>query len=171
MTYQSRPPLFSLLPVTLSQIYPPLPHSLGYHPILGQQVEVELISFSTTEAWPVSPARRRGSNGKQQSQREPLLQLLEDPHEDQAVYLLQMCRRPRSNTCMLFSWWFSLCEPPRTQVTWLCRSSCDVLDLSSSLNPIPNSSTWLLEFCLVFGCRSLHLFPSTAGWSLSGDRF
>lgn len=58
---------------------------------------------------------------------------------------------------------------PWAQVSWLCRSSCGVLDPSSSLNTSPLSSTRLLELCLMFGCESLHLFPSAARWSLSGD--
>ena len=45
------------------------------------------------------------------------LQLLGDPHEDQVTCLLQMCRQPRSSTCMLFGWRFSLCEPPWAQVS------------------------------------------------------
>jgi len=61
-------------------------------------------------------------------------------------------------------WWFSLCEPPWAQVSWLCRSSCDVLDSSSFFNFILNSSIRFCEFCLMFACGPLHQFPSSAGW-------
>jgi hypothetical protein len=37
--------------------------------------------------------------------------LLGNPYEDQAAHLLQICRGPGSSPCMLFDWWFSLCEP------------------------------------------------------------
>jgi len=89
-------------------------------------------------------------------QRQHLLQLLGDSHE--AEHLLQMCREPRSSPYMDFGWWFSLCEPPWVQVSWLYRSSRGVLVLSTFLNPFPkdNFSTSLpqplpqfgLMFCL-----------------------
>lgn len=53
-----------------------------------------------------SPAREKGSKGRRQSpsQRQSLLQLLRDPHEDQAVNLLYMCSRPRpAPACSLVS--------------------------------------------------------------------
>ena len=50
---------------------------------------------------------------------------------------LYMCRRPRSNLCILFGWWFSLCEPLWAQVSWPCRSSCGILDHSGSHFPFP----------------------------------
>ena len=53
---------------------------------------------------------------------------VEDPYEEQAAHLLHMCRGPWPIPCMLFDWWFSLCEPPWAQVSLLCRSSCGVLD-------------------------------------------
>jgi hypothetical protein len=42
---------------------------------------------------------------------------------------------------MLFAWWFSLCEPPWPQVSWLCRSFCGILDPSNLINSISHSST------------------------------
>jgi hypothetical protein len=41
----------------------------------------------------------------------PLFQLLGGPHEDQTAHLLHMCKEPRSSPCILFGWWFNLCEP------------------------------------------------------------
>jgi hypothetical protein len=43
--------------------------------------------------------------------------------------------------------------------------------LACSILPLPHSSTWLPRLCLLFGCGSLHLFPSAAGWNLSGDSY
>jgi hypothetical protein len=43
--------------------------------------------------------------------------------------------------------------------------------LFSFLTPSPNSFTRLQEFCLMFGCGSLHLFWSDAEWSLSEDSY
>jgi hypothetical protein len=65
---------------------------------------------------------------------------------------------PRSSPCLLFGSSFSLWELPRVQVSWLCWSSCGVPVPSGSLNPSLNSSTGLPEYCLMFGCVSLHLF-------------
>jgi hypothetical protein len=48
-------------------------------------------------------------------------------------------------------WWFSLCELSWAQVN-LLRRSCDVLDFSGSINPVPHSALRLPELCLLFGC-------------------
>jgi hypothetical protein len=82
--------------------HPTPPRCLGYLPTLGHQLTAGLSTSSPTEAWPGRPAKGRESSGRQQSQRQPLLQLLGDPHEDQAAYLLQMCSGPRSSPKMLF---------------------------------------------------------------------
>ena len=129
-----------LLPVPPSG--PPLPQiSLfqrrggphGYYPP-AHQVAVGLNTSFTTEARQGSPARRKGSKGRQQSQRQLPLQLLGDPYEATAIHL-QMCRGPRASPCMLFIWWFSLFEPQWVQVSWLSRSSYCVLEPSNSLSP------------------------------------
>jgi hypothetical protein len=73
-----------------------------------------------------------------QSQRHPLLQLLRDPHEDQAEHVLQVCSGPRSSACMHIDWWFSFCESTWAHINWHCRSSCGVFDL---LNLLTWSST------------------------------
>lgn len=67
--------------------------SLGYYTTRGHLVPAGLRPYSLTETQTDSPGRRRGSNSKQQSQRQtpPLLPLLENLEEDQAVHLLQMC--------------------------------------------------------------------------------
>jgi hypothetical protein len=83
-----------------------------YHLILRHRVPAGLSSSSPTEAQPGSPAREMESSGRPESQRQPPLQLLGNLHEDQATYLLQVCKGPRSSLCMLFGWCFSLCEHP-----------------------------------------------------------
>lgn len=95
---------------------------------------------SPTEARHSSPASRKGSKGLCQSQRYPLLLLLGDPHDVQTAHLLFMYRGSKSISCMLFGQWFSVCEPPWAQVCRLCRSSCSVLNTSSSQS-FPHSST------------------------------
>jgi hypothetical protein len=80
-----------------------------------------------------------------------------------------MYRGPNSVPCVLSGWWVSGSEPPWTQVSWLCRFSCSVLDLSDSFNPSSHSSTRFPNLCL-FGYESLSLFSSAAGWSLSDYR-
>ena len=59
-----------------------LPFSLEYHSALAlrHQVPSGLIASSPSEAQPNSPARERGSSGRQWSQRQPLFQLLRDLH-------------------------------------------------------------------------------------------
>jgi hypothetical protein len=81
------------------------------------------------------------------------------------VYLCVACGA-RSSPCSLSLW-----EPPRVQVSWLCWSSCGVPVLFMSLSFSPNSSPRLPELHLMFGRRTLHLFPWAAGWNLSEDAY
>ena len=60
--------------------------------------------------------------------------------------------------------WFSANVPQWIQVSWFYGFSCGVLDPSSSYNPFFSSSAGFLELHLIFGCGSLLLFPSAAGW-------
>ena len=121
-------PTSSQYPVTqiLPQFYCPLvlckpswccPTQTSPHPTPVYQVTAGLGTSSPTEAQPGSPGRGRGSNGRQQSQRQPLLQLLGDPHEDQAAHLLQMRRGSSSRSCMFPGWFPRLCEPLWSQVS------------------------------------------------------
>lgn len=81
-----------------------------YQPALEHWVASGLKESSSGEADQGGPAKGKGSEGKQQhlSQRQPLLQLLKDSHENQATHLIYMCRGPRSSLWMLFGWWFNL---------------------------------------------------------------
>jgi len=56
-----------------------------YHPNMGHPVATELSAFLPIEEQLSSSARGKGSNGRQQSQRQSLFQLLGSPHEDQAA--------------------------------------------------------------------------------------
>jgi hypothetical protein len=58
----------------------------------AHQVAAGLGASSPTKARQRSPARENGSTGRQQNQRQPLVQLLEDLNEDQATKLLHMCK-------------------------------------------------------------------------------
>lgn len=76
-------------------LYYPLPFSwkkksLCYHLTLWYPGAIGLNVSAFAEAQAGSPVRRRRTNYRQQSQRKPLLQLLDDLHEEQAVQLLQM---------------------------------------------------------------------------------
>jgi hypothetical protein len=82
--------------------------------------------------------------GRQEIQEQPPLRLLEDLHEDKATHLLRMYRRPSSSLCLLFCWWFSLWEPPRVQVSWLCWSP--VASLSSSTPSSEGYGSWKVHF-------------------------
>ena len=110
-----------------------------------------------------SPIRGKGTKGRQQSQGQPLCQLLGDPYKNQATDLIQTCTGPRSSPCVLFGWWFGFCKHIWVQVSWFCRSSCGVLDPLSSLNPSLHLCISLPKFCLMFSCGSQHLFLSAAG--------
>ena len=115
ITSQSKPlpPLLPVLPFQIPlHIIPPIllkdsEAPLGYHSTLGHLVPARLSISSPTEA---QAGRGRGSNDRQQNQRQPLFQLSGDPHEDQAAH--GGSGGTRSSLCMLYDWWFSLCEPP-----------------------------------------------------------
>ena len=57
---------------------------------------------------------------------------------------------------------------PSQMSLWTCSHGGAVLDLSVSSNPSSWFSEGLCGFSLIFCCRTLHLCPSVAGWSLSG---
>jgi hypothetical protein len=66
--------------------------SESYHSALEHPVSAGVSTSSLTEVQPGSPVRGRGANDRQQRQRQPPVQLLGDPHEDQAAHLLQKNR-------------------------------------------------------------------------------
>lgn len=83
--------------------------SLVYYPTLRHLVAVGLSEFSPFEDQLGSPVQGRGSNGREQSQIHPPLQLFGVPHEDGAAYLW-ICREPGSNllhilSCFVQSLW------------------------------------------------------------------
>lgn len=101
VTSQSQSSFPPLLHVSLSQIPSPItpcPSPQRRSPLMYLPYYPGTSSSLPTEAQPGSP----GSSGWQQSQRQPRLQLLGSPHEDQAARLLQICRSPRSSPCILF---------------------------------------------------------------------
>jgi hypothetical protein len=127
-------PLPSSFPSSTLTNPPPLPHllllrqgeaPLGYHPAVGHQVSTGLNSSFSTEVHPGCPFRGRDPLAGDRVRDSPC----------SSCYLLQMWSSP--------AWWFSLCEPPWTQVSSFYRFSCGVLDSSGLLNPIPHSSTRL----------------------------
>jgi hypothetical protein len=83
------------------------PHE--YQHILANQVTSGVSIFSPTEARQSNPFRETGSTGRQQSQGQTLLQLLEDLCEDQTAHLQHVCGGlGPAHVCP--GWWFSLCE-------------------------------------------------------------
>jgi hypothetical protein len=131
--------------------------SHGYQVTLGHQIPAGL---------PLRP-----NKVVQQGKRDPragkrvrvnLLQLLEDPHEEQAAHLLRVCYIGVTHACSLVSGSVPVTSP-LAQVSSLFRYSYGVLDLSVSLNTSSHSSTRLPELLLLFGCGSLYLVSSAAG--------
>jgi hypothetical protein len=119
---------------------------IWYHRILGHLAG--LCMSSPTQAQPGSPAVRRGSTKSEP----PLLQLLGDPHEDQALPLLQMWRVSRYSPYMLFGCWFSLCDPSWAQVSWLCQGLLVVplTPLAHSYPQLFKKTTWALPDVLLW---------------------
>lgn len=83
--------IYTYMYIYVHKFLPPLPSPLllrkgevplGIHPILGLLVPERLNTSFPTEARLGSPRRGKGSNGRQQSQRQTPLQLLGDTHDD-----------------------------------------------------------------------------------------
>jgi hypothetical protein len=52
------------------------------------------------------------------------------PHSNCYETKVNICYKcVRSNSCMLFCWWISLCTQPWAQANWLFRSFCSIIDL------------------------------------------
>ena len=100
----------------------PLSSSPPHQPALAYQVAIRLrVQYEER------------LKGRQQSQRQPLFQLLGHSHEGQSAYWLRMCwglgKGTRSSPCKLFGWWFSLCWAHGPKLV----DSVDLLVMSSSL--------------------------------------
>lgn len=69
------------------------------------QVAVGLGTSSSTEARQGCPLGVwKPQAGRQQTQKQPLLQLLGNTHENQDAHLLHMWNGSRSSLCSLFGW-------------------------------------------------------------------
>lgn len=77
---------------------------------------------------------------------------------DRATQLSQICRGLRLVPHRLSGYCFKVCEF-LSQVSCFCEFYCDELDPSVSNNS-SFSSAGFPELSLMFGCESLHLFPS-----------
>lgn len=151
---------FSQCPFT-QLLHPCLPfHSPlstpGYGSIQEHQVTTWFGVSSPTEARRVNPRGGTGSTDRQPIQGQPLLHLLEEPHEDHGVHLLHMFAGP-FQVHVPFLVVGSISGNP--QGCKLVGSSCGVPILFKSLNLCPNSTWTPSKAC----CDSLHLFLSAAG--------
>ena len=117
-----------------------------------------------------NPVGGKGSQKRTKSQRYPLLPLLGIPTRKPSNTTVTYIQRPRSVPCTVPGCQFSLCEPLWAQAGWFFRFFCGVLDPSGSYNPSSLSFARLPKLCLIFGCRSLHLFHLVARYSLSNDQ-
>lgn len=109
-----------------------------YRPTLGPLGPARLSTFSPTEAQSGSPGRGRESNVRQQSHP---LQLLQNQHEDEAVYLIKMYSVFRSSrACCLVGSFF--CELPWTQITSVGPFMVSLTPFGS-LNSIYHTLLWV----------------------------
>jgi hypothetical protein len=100
----------------------------------------------------------------------PLLQLLGMPHKAQ----LHICCIHVSSLGLVHSHTLVAGSVSRNfQESMLVDSVHLPVEAQSSwpLNPSPTSSLRPSELCLFFGCKSLHVFPLSAGWSFPEDSY
>lgn len=116
-----------------------------------------------------SPVRGKGSNGRHQNQRHPLLLLLGISYEDPIAQLLHMCRGPRSGPCMLSGWCFSLCKTLWAHVSWFCSSPCGIFDLPGYFNLSSLSPMRSPKLCLMFGGFNVLWVSASDFYQLLGE--
>ena len=89
-----------------------------------------------------------------------LLQLLGDPHEEEAARVWHMCKgKGVGNACSLHGGLFSVTSKGQGELT-LGSSSGDI-DHSGSLILLPSSHK-TPRLCLAFHCVSMYLLPADA---------
>jgi len=111
------------------------------------------------------PVWGKGSQKQTKAQRQPLLPLLRVPQENQATRLWHICRgQDQSHAWSLVV--SSVSVSPSRLVDFM-GFLCDVLDHFGSYDPSSLSSAGFPKLCLMFSSRSLHLFHSVAGYSIS----
>ena len=74
-----------------------------------------------------------------------------------------VCWVLRTSLCMLFGWWFCLCELPGVQVRWHYGAFYGITTCFTSFSPSSNSSIGVLDLCPMVGCKCLHMSQSAAG--------
>jgi hypothetical protein len=100
---------------------------------------------------------RQSSYGKGNTVRASPCSMLEDPHEEQTVHLLHMCKGPSSSPHILFGGASVSGSPNGPRLVYFVG-----LIVVSLTTPTPSflschSSIKLPELHLMFGCESLHL--------------
>lgn len=130
--------------------------SHGYQPDLTCQIIVRLGASSSVEVRQSNPVRGKGSKGRQQSQRQVQLLLLGVLHENQAAYVLHMCRGTRPVPCV--------CDSSVSVSPYGPRLVDPIGFLVVSFSPFsPCPSIGLSKLHRMFGCGYLYLFPLVLG--------
>ena len=130
--------IFSLLPShrpllsSLPSPTPANPSPFVHYPILGYQVPARQGTSFPAETQPGSPYRGRGSNGRQQSQKQPQLQLLGD-HIKTKLHIGYKCVEDLG-PAMFFGLWFSSSEPRDSRlINTVGLLSVSLMSLASSI--------------------------------------
>ena len=110
------------------------------------------------------PNRWWDSKDRKEVKEQPLAQVLEDPHEDQAAYLLHICQAPQSIFCMLLVGG-SVSKNPQW-LNWVHSVDLFVFIFSSCPSILPQLFNRTPESPSQFDSGCLHLFQSGIVWSL-----
>jgi hypothetical protein len=78
--------------------------------------------------------------------------------------LLYMCVGPHISWYMLPAWWSRVWEITGVQINWHCWLSYRVALLLSFFQPLSNSTTGAISFCLLVVLKYVHLTLSAAWW-------
>ena len=142
----------------------------GCLPTLAHQVFAALDTSSPTETRqrsPVGDLTRQSGN----SFRDSCLSNWETHMRHGAAHLLHVCQGPWFRLCLLFGWWLSLWELPRSWLVDTITFPVKFLSPSEPPTPSPNSSIRVPNLHAMFGHGYLLVFQSAAEWSLSEDSY
>jgi hypothetical protein len=126
-------------------------------PTLGQLEPAGLGTCSPTDAQSCSWGRGKRIQWQGTQTETAPASLVRAPTWRLSLTSATICRGSRSSSCTLPDCCPRLREPPWSQVSWFCGSSCGVLDPTDLLTSIPHSFIRLPELHPKFGCGSLHL--------------
>lgn len=153
----SHPPTLPTPTSPNPHFHPPLLKGKTFH---GDSTKIGTLSSGKTKPFPLCRWSAKMPAHLPETDPSPTAR---DPQTDKVTQLLSTSRGPNSVQCRIHICKSGACEFPLAWSVVSIDFPITVLTTLCSYNPSCLSSAVLLEFSLLFGCRSLHLFHSVTG--------